>query len=73
MNDEMKAACENAGLYEPDSKTAADRLELLDILLQHGVGIDDMVAAEAEGTLALMLAPRASSMSPVPQRLPSRR
>lgn len=58
MNDEMKVAFEKAGLYDPASATADDRLELLDILVEHGIGIEEMVAAHADGTLAFMLAPR---------------
>lgn len=54
----MRAALEDAGLYDPASPTSGDRLELLDILVQHDIPIEEMVAADAEGTLAFMLAPR---------------
>lgn len=52
------AEYEAAGLYDPSSAGAADRLELLDWLAGQGCSIDDMTKAAGEGQLASLAADR---------------
>ena len=40
-----------AGLYDPDSPSASDRLELLEYLCERGASLDEMVAALRDGAL----------------------
>jgi len=42
---------ERAGLYDPSAPDAADRLELLTYLATQGMNLDDLLAAEARGSL----------------------
>lgn len=52
------AEFEAAGLYDPRSEAAEDRLQLLDWLVELGFSLDDMVAAEATDTLPGMASDR---------------
>ena len=44
-------ALEDAGLYDPEAPDAAERLELIEFLVQQGCTVDEMVAAHARGRL----------------------
>jgi adenylate cyclase len=52
------AAWIEAGLYEPDAPSATQRRELLEWLAEQGIGIDEMVKAEADGQLASLAGDR---------------
>jgi adenylate cyclase len=58
------AALERGGLYDPATPWAADRLKALELLLEHGATVDDLVAAGSDdlGRVAagLMLRPGGS-------------
>jgi adenylate cyclase len=43
---------QRAGLYDPDAENAADRLALLEFLATNGVTLEQMIDADAGGTLA---------------------
>lgn len=47
-----------AGLLDPGDADRARRLALLDFLAEHGVGIDEMVAADHDGRLPIAAAER---------------
>jgi len=61
------APFETAGLYDPRAPNAADRLELLRFLVELGVTIDEMVAANSKGRLVGLSGDRA--IRPGPHRL----
>jgi adenylate cyclase len=46
---------EAAGLYDPEAPDAAERLELLEWLAAHGVGVADLVEARAPGGLPALV------------------
>ncbi|MGI8795114.1 MAG: adenylate cyclase regulatory domain-containing protein [Acidimicrobiia bacterium] len=43
---------QRAGLYDPEAENAADRLALLEFLAANGVTLEQMIDADAHGTLA---------------------
>jgi hypothetical protein len=43
---------QRAGLYDPDAENANDRLALLEFLAANGVTLEQMIDADARGTLA---------------------
>jgi class 3 adenylate cyclase len=45
------AAWQEAGLYDPSSPTAADRLELLEFLIEQGCELEEMLDADRRGRL----------------------
>lgn len=49
---------ERAGLYDPGAQDAANRLALLEFLADNGVTLEEMVAADKEGTLVTAAADR---------------
>jgi adenylate cyclase len=64
------AALEAAGLYDPRSLTAADRLALLEYLHERGATVAQMVDADAEGVLPGLSSHLAAF--PLRERLPVR-
>jgi adenylate cyclase len=52
---DVAGSLERAGLYDPSAADAASRLELIEHLLEGGVTIDEMVAAERSGQLLVTL------------------
>ena len=53
-----EAAFVDAGLYDPQAPTAADRLALLRHLTEQGFTVDEMVAADGEGRLTALAVER---------------
>jgi class 3 adenylate cyclase len=46
-----RGALEDAGLYDPEAPDAAERLELIEFLVEQGCTLDEMTAANARGRL----------------------